>query len=154
MKTIMKILLLSGLIAITTYSCRKEKTVITPQYNSNITLYNKPLNVIRANIMWKWKLEYEKGGICGTCIYRNFQNFIWEFTSDNKLIQTYNDTLFMDSDIDWSLIKYSDVSIYVANVHDLDGVPWDYKVKGIYNDTLILSDYTSDPISYYFTRLN
>ena len=152
MKTILKILFLSGIIGITAFSCRKEK--IKPQQKANITLYDKPLAVIRANIMGKWKLQYEKGGFCGTCIYRNFQNFIWEFTSDNKFIQTYNDTLFVDSDIVWPRIKYFDGFTYLMSFHDLDGVPWNYIVKGIYNDTLVFSDYSSDPVSYYLTRSN
>ena len=57
--TRLKFLLLIGFIGISVFSCQKE--IIKPQHNANITLYNKPLNVIRANIQGKWKLEYEKG---------------------------------------------------------------------------------------------
>ena len=143
----LKILFLSTLLIFTVLGCYK-KEIIIPQYNSNIVLYDKPLDVIRVNIMWKWKLEYGEGGFCGTCIYPAKKNIIWEFTQDNKIIQTYNDTLITNSDIVWAKEKYT----YVMTFYYLNGMPWNYMVKGIYNDTLIISDYGPDAISYYLTR--
>ena len=153
MKTVLKILLLSGLIGIIAFSCRKD-TIIKPQYNANITLYNKPLDVIRANILGKWKLEYEKGGICSTCINDHFKNYIWEFTSDNKIIQTYNDTLLADSKISW--LKGKDVYgrlTYLMNFYQ-GIVPIDLIVNYIHDDTLVFSDNAADAVSYYLLRLN
>ncbi len=146
----LKIFFICGLIVITSFGCKKDKT-IKPQYNTNIILYNKPLNVIRANIMWKWKLQYEKGGICSTCINNHFKNYIWEFTSDNKIIQTYNDTLLVDSDIHWSKVKYMYGTTYLMSYYQ-GIVPLNLIVKGIINDTLVFSDYGSDAVSYHLTR--
>jgi len=148
MKTILKILFLSGLIGITAFSCRKEK--IKPQHNSNITLYDKPLAVIQANIMGKWKLQYEKGGICASCVNDNFNNIVWEFTDDNKIKQSYNDTLVNETIIIWTREKdiFTDLT-FIMNFYDNSFI-----VCGIHNDTLVLSDNSYDPVSYHFTRSN
>ncbi len=147
MKTILKILLLGGLIGITVFSCRKEK--IIPRHNTNITLYDKPIDVILANIMGKWDLRYGKGGIAANTV-QYFHNYIWEFTSDNKIIQTYNDTIECNSYIQWRREKYMNGFTYLMSV-----CGWNYTiVNGIYNDTLVLSGYGPDAMSYYFTRSN
>ncbi len=151
MKTILKILFLSGLIGITAFSCRKEE--IKPQHNSNITLYNKPLAVIRANIQGKWKLRYGKGGISANTV-QYFHNILWEFTSDNKIIQTYNDTIESDSYIYWLREKDAHGRLTYLMKYYQGVVPITLIVNGIYNDTLVFSDNAADAVSYHLTRSN
>lgn len=131
--------------------CKKEKSPST----TNIVLYNKPLSVIQANINGKWKLQYAKGGICAT--YKsNYSNgeSLWEFTTDNKIKQTYNTKIFTDTTIVWikdlgSFTKGD--STYIMRFYKNPG----YIVDGIFNDTLKMHDaYIADAVFYFLTKRN
>ena len=128
--------------------CKKDKSPV------NISLYDKPLSIIQSNIQGKWKLEYEKGGICGSCIFY-VNNYLWEFRGSDNVRQTYKDTLIVDTVIKWVHEKniFNDLT-YTMNFSDKRGYPYVYFVNSIYNDTLVISDGGYDPISYYLTKLN
>lgn len=76
--------------------CKKDHITV------NITLYNKPLSTIQSTIQGNWKLQYEKGGICSSCInYFNNVEYLWEFDLGSKVKRTFNDSLFTDTTINW-----------------------------------------------------
>jgi hypothetical protein len=137
-----------------------KKNVEPPVDKSNIVLYNKPLSVIQECIKGKWKLEYEKGGICSICINNSFRNvsYIWQFNKNNKIKRIYNDSVFTDSRIKWirDLGTYTNGDYtYIMHFSDKRAYPYDYIVDRIYNDTLILYDaYTVDAVSYHFIKSN
>lgn len=122
-------------------------------------LYNKPLSVIQENIQGNWKLEYEKGGFCSTCInYFNNVSYLWQFNTDNKIKRIYNDSVFTDTTIKWIRdlgIYTNGDSTYIMNFYDKRGYPYNYIVDEIYNDTLILHDaYAVDAVFYHFIKSN
>lgn len=160
MKTMLKIFLLSGLIVITAFGCKKDKT-IKPQYNSNITLYNKPLDVIKANILGKWQLiYYDFSWIPNSKHY--YQDHYTEFTSNgNRRIDMVKDSVIMDAAITW--LKANDgqatgvpygTTTFVMSYHNKYGTPFDYVVDSIFNDTLILHFNAADGFSDYYVRIN
>ena len=133
--------------------CRKEHTPLT------ITLYDKPLGTIQSFIQGKWKLEYEKGGICAICItYFNNVNYIWQFNSGNKIKQIYNENVFTDTTIIWIRdrgLYINGDSTFIMNFYDNRRYPYNYVVDGIFNDSLVLHDnYTADPVFYHFSKSN
>lgn len=135
-------------------NCRKSNVP-----SVNIVLYNKPLSEIRENIQGKWKLQYGKGGICSTC-KSDFSNqrYLWEFSMNDKINRTYNDSVYTDAPIQWTkdLVYYTNGdSTYVMNFYDNRRYPYNYVVDRIYNDTLILFDaYSIDAVYYYFVKSN
>ena len=119
-----------------------------------ITLYDKPLSTIQSYIQGNWKLHYGKGGIVSTMI-QYYNNTFWNFTSGNKIKASYNGVITTDTTIRW----YQDVGTYtngattfILSFSDKQGVPWNYVVEQIYNDTLILHDNSSDAVFYHFTK--
>jgi hypothetical protein len=141
------LLFLCLLIALFYFSgCKKDGNRV------NITLHNKPLSTIQSYIKGKWKLEYEKGGICWNCT-NYIDNFYWTFGSNNKVQQTYNDTLITETSIVWKWDKPANTDYtYIMNFSDKRGYPYFYNVYEIKNDTLILTDAGYDPVAYYFTK--
>ena len=133
--------------------CKKDNTSI------NITLYNKPLSTIQSNIQGNWKLQYQKGGICSTCInYFNDIEYLWEFGSSNKVKRTFNDSTFTDTTVIWvkDLGTYTNGdSTFIMNFYDKRLYPYNYIVDGIFDDTLILHDaYSADAVFYHFSKIN
>lgn len=132
-------------------NCKKNKEPID---KSNIVLYDKPLSVIQECIQGKWKLQYEKGGICWNCT-NYINNFYWDFGLVNKIRQTYNDTLITDTSIHWEWSKPVNTNYtYIMNFQDKKGIPYLYVVYAIYNDTLVLTDAGYDPVGYYLVKSN
>ncbi len=143
-----KIIIAISFISLAAFNCKKNNDGI------NITLHDKPLSVIQSYIQGNWKLQYEKGGICGSCTnYVN--NFYWHFSSNNKIQQIYNDTLITDTLINWKWDKPANTdSTYIMNFSDKVGYPYFYVVYEITNDTLVLTDAGYDPVSYFLTKSN
>lgn len=130
--------------------CKKENIKI------NITLYNKPLTTIQSYIKGKWKCNYGKGGIDASNI-QYYDNYYWTFSDDNKIIQSYNGIITSDTTITWikSLGIYtSGDSTFIMSFYDKQYVPWNYVVKGIFNDTLIIYDNAFDAYYYHLTKSN
>lgn len=130
--------------------CKKEHKAI------NITLYNKPLSAIQSSIQGNWKLHYGKGGICGSCV-QYYNSLIWEFTNTNKIIKLYYQDTIVNTTIKWirDLGTYTNGdSTFIMNFYDSRGYPSNYVVDGIFNDTLVLHDNSSDAFFYHFTKFN
>jgi hypothetical protein len=144
------ILLLVGVFIFS--SCKKKKPTI------DITLYNKPLATIQLYLGGKWKLAYEKGGICSTCLnYFNNFNYTWQFGSGNAINQTFNGAVFTDTTIRWirDLGVYTgNDSTFIMNFYEKRLYPSSYVVDGIFNDSLQLHDNGSDPVYYHFSTSN
>lgn len=118
----------------------------------NLILYDKPLSVIQSCIQGNWKVEYEKGGFCGRCVW-NISDFYWYFGPGDVVKQTYRDTLITDGSIIWEWGKpYNFDETYIMNFSDERGYPYLYVVYELKNDTLILADAGSDPMFYYLTK--
>jgi len=149
MKTNRLSLYLFGITLIAAYSCKKDDTIPT-----NIVLYDKPLETIQRYIHGKWKLVYAQGGICSTT-KQECDNFFIEFTLDNKFISntfaitTDTTTIVWIKDI--SILTNKD-STYLMTCKDKEGVPWNYIIERIYNDTLIYRDNSVDAVSYHFIK--
>ena len=69
-------------------------------------------------------------------------------------MQSYNGAIISDTTIMWyeDTDNYSG-STYIMKFYDKQNVPWNYIVDGIYNDTLIIHDFSSDAMFYHFTKL-
>ncbi|MEO9211437.1 MAG: hypothetical protein ABI208_10080 [Ginsengibacter sp.] len=133
--------------------CKKESASQVPV---NIILYDKPLFVIQSYIQGSWKLQYGKGGFCGSCI-QYYDSSIWKFTNINKIIKIYGRDTIVNTTIDWVKGKgtfINDQSTYIMNFYDKWGYPSNYVVDNILNDTLILHDNSSDAVFYHFTKMN
>ena len=106
--------------------CKKEHTTSTR------TLYNQPLKTIQSFIQGKWKLQYEKGGICAICI-NDFKKteYLLEFNSYSEIKQTYNNTIFTDTTIIWKKdvrVYNNGDSTFIKNFYDKRGYPSNYIV--------------------------
>lgn len=140
------------LICLCFSNCKKNSE--QPIDKLNIVLYDKPLSVIQECIQGKWKLEYEKGGICWPCI-NYINNFYWDFSIDNKIRQTYNGTLITDATINWKWSKPVNTDYtYIMNFEDKRGIPYLCVVYEIHNDTLVLTDAGYDPVAYFLVKSN
>lgn len=149
MKYLQNILIKLSLSVLFLSSCKKDASP-----SGNIILKDKPLLVIQSHIQGKWRLKYLKGGICGGCVSWRTDTLVYQFTQVNRIAITWYGRLFVDTSITWVRAKdtFSD-STFVMSYTDPGGVPYNYGVKGIYNDTLVLYDaYASDPASYHFTK--
>ncbi len=108
--------------------CEKNSTPV------NITLNDKPVSVIRAYIMGKWRVHYTFGGLCGTCISdREAYDEYYEFTADNRIKYTFNDVLQEDISLTWTTHQMGGWD-YVHNI--MAGRFEPYKIV---NDTLLLA---------------
>lgn len=150
MKRIQACILLVATLLFCCSECRKEHTTL------NITLYDRPLPVVQSYILGTWKLEYGKGGICGSCI-QYYQGVFWKFSPRDSIKQTYDGTVLADTVISWIWDRgtYTNGdSTYVMSFYDRQNVPWHLVVDRILNDTLILHDNSSDAVFYHFTKSN
>lgn len=121
----------------------------------NMTLYDKPLSVIRANIREKWQLRYGKGGIASNNV-QQYNNCYFEFNVDDKIKIITDNIVFTDTLITWINepgIYTNGTSTFTMNFNDKQGYPNVYIVDKIVNDTLVLHDYAVDAVYYYFTKI-
>lgn len=125
--------------------CKKEHTPL------NITLFDKPLPVIQSYVDGKWKLQYSKGGICGTCVWPVKHNPYLTLSSDRFVFENDSAGVIVDAPIVWKRVPWGSDSTYLLSYKYTSGY---FFVEGINNDTLTLRDYASDPFYYYYTRFN
>ena len=141
---------LTILIAIGFSQCKKEPKPL------NVALYDKPVNVIQSYIQGKWKVQYGKGGFIGNWI-QFYQNVFYEFGSGSRVKITNTGIAITDTTIEWNKEKgiFVEVdSIYTMKFYDKLGYPNVLVPSKIYNDTLILHDYSSDAMFYSLIRMN
>ncbi len=122
----------------------------------NISLHDKPLSVIQEYTQGSWKLQNEKGGFCGNCIFYPTDttfNLYMNLSSERiKLKNEYFQTL--DTTIVWTSINVFGDSTYALNFSDSMGIPYTFAADGIYNDTLVLYQPGPDGIAFYYTKSN
>ena len=129
--------------------CKKEHNGLT------ITLYDKPLATIQSYVQGKWKLQYARGGFCGTCVWPARHNEYMLIKSQKIVFGNDSVGVVADTTINWVRAKAFNDSTYLLTYYYPPGAgpfPISYVVNGIYNDTLKLMDYASDPIYYYYTK--
>ncbi|HEY9176203.1 MAG TPA: hypothetical protein VIN07_00870 [Flavipsychrobacter sp.] len=114
---------------------------------SNIALYDKPLDTIKKHVTGqRWQLIYSTGGMTGDQMNR-FDNTYYTLTKTGKLI-TEKDGKIEEAPYTWEETR----DIFTGNkTHVISGVVF-WKVEGIYNDTLRLSDNYADGFGYALIR--
>ena len=130
-------------------SCSKDKTPL------NITLYNKPLNIIQNYTKGDWLLQYVKGGFCSTCVYPETHNSYMNLTTNKIVIGNDSAGILVDTIVTWRKVSTNSGTTYLLSYYWSPGYgPYAYNflINEIKNDTLIISDYTSDPAYYYYIK--
>jgi len=130
--------------------CKKHTTRL------NITLYNQPLSVIQKYVSGKWKLEYTYGGIIANLRsdYHD-KNYIWQIDEGSHIKKWDMGNLFTDTTIEWYQYTYGGGDkIFVMKFYDDRQYPYNYIVWGIVDDSLVLRDFGSDPVTYHFSKQN
>ena len=150
-----KVFILLFLTSFSSFSCKKNSNSLG---HINITLYDKPLSIIQYYVQGKWRLHYTKGGICSTCKSdREIYNEYYEFSPNDRIRYTFQDTIIADTVINWLRYKpgnYLD-SVTVMEFYDKRLSPNYFEAAKIYNDTLILyipDMFNPDAIAYYLTK--
>ncbi len=117
----------------------KEENV---EYESNIVLHDKPLETIKRNVVnRKWQMLYRIGGLTGDDIAHYDNTFIT--ITDNEMIREENGEEKRQK-INWK--PQRDITTGDATYVISGFVNW--KVEGIYNDSLKLADNYYDGYGY------
>lgn len=114
---------------------------------SDIELYNKPLDTIKKHITGqRWQLIYSIGGITGDDKHV-FESTYYTLTGAGKLI-TEKDGKKEEAPYAWEESR----DIFTGNnIYVITGIV-QWKVEGIYNDTLRLADNYVDGYGYALVR--
>lgn len=121
--------------------------VIAPVIAHDIELYNKPLDVIiKHTAVQRWKLVYSTGGMTGKDLNK-FDDTYYTLANNGTMITEAGGEI---SEAPYKWLKARDIftgdSTYVIS----GIVQW--KVEGIYHDTLRLSDNFVDGYHYALIR--
>lgn len=128
----------------------------TPHTSLTITLYDKPLDTIRAYLQGKWKCHYGKGGIINNLV-RTYTDYYSNFSANKRIWQSLNGNVITDTTINWiwgKAARVSGDSTFLMFFYDKRGYPYNYIVDGIFRDTLIIHENGLDGVYYYFTKSN
>lgn len=112
-------------------------------HQSNISLYDKPLDTIKKHVTGRrWQLVYSIGGMTGDD-KNTFTTTFYTLTKAGKLV-TEKDGQTSEASYNWKLTRdiFTGDSTYVIS----GIVQW--KVEGIYDDTLRLADNYVDGYGY------
>jgi hypothetical protein len=121
----------------------------------NIVLYNQPVSVIKQYISGKWILHYDIGGLDGKTRH-NYTNsfFEFKFNAIDSIIRQINGVVDVKSSINW--FRYQDIftgdSIYLLGFSFYTGVPFNYRVSEIKDDTLVITDPVADGYQNMLTK--
>lgn len=131
--------------------CKKDPAQL------NITLNDKSLKTIKSHIQGRWRLQYTKGGICGSCVYPAKNNQYMDIAGDRIIVGSDSAGVIIDTTITWiqATSYYYQKPTYLLSYYFPPGYgpfPISYIVDGIYNDTLRLIDNASDPSFKYLTK--
>lgn len=130
--------------------CKKHNTRL------NITLYNQPLPVIQKYVSGTWKLEYTYGGFVAN-LRTDFHDkgYVWQVDNGSDIKQWYMGNLITDTTIEWYQYAYGGGDkIFVMKFYEKRMYPYNYIVLSIVNDSLVLRDFGSDPVTYHFSKQN
>ena len=150
-----------GLFLISMLVFCKKNTVdipIMPVYNSNISLWDKPLDTVKANIQGKWKLEYRKGGIIAGYIYYPEKPEFYTF-NQNNLLWSYDGKVFANNALGWvkgvnycPCVSSTGDNVWLMMFSDSRNTPYDHVIDNIHNDTLVFHDNGFDGVTYNCSR--
>lgn len=114
---------------------------------SNIALYDKPLAVVKANVVGqKWQLVYSIGGITGRD-RNSFESTYYTLTKDGNMI-VEKDGAISEHPYEWEEQR----DIYTGDTINIVSGIVQWKINGIDNDTLRILDNYVDGYSYSFIR--
>lgn len=120
---------------------------ITPVKASNISLYDKPLDVVRKHVEGqKWQLVYAIGGLTGND-KNTYEQTYYTFTTDGEFLE---ETPSGEAVAAFEWVKKRD--IYTGDSTYILSGPLNWKIKGIVNDTLTTSDNYVDGYHYALIR--
>lgn len=120
----------------------------------NIVLYDKPLGVIQSYIQGSWKLEYEKGGICGCIFPAKDSFFLYAILKPERIIFKNAFSVTVDTTINWIYHNATSDSTWVMNWYDRSGIPYNFGAREIRNDTLVLYQPGPDGVYFYYSQWN
>ncbi len=137
------------LLAVTMIACQDKQTV-SPSYTCEGTLYDKPLDNIRACVKGEWKMLYYQGGIAVIKV----ETPDTYFTIRNDSIMTIESgSPYITSKISWDKVYHN----YYGHTYLLTCKKNGYLAGGWIvvrrsSDTLELNDFGSDPFGYILVR--
>lgn len=126
-------------------SCKKDTH--TPL---NVDLWKKSVDSLKLYINGKWSLIYKTGGFSPTTTY--YSNMFYEFTDDNRIINTYNNTTLANNSIIWGKLYFGTDSINVLSYNDKLNVPRALLIVEIKNDSLVFRNDGSDGFIYHLIK--
>ena len=150
--TILKISFIFLFLSLIGAGCEKEHE--NEQQNVNITLYDKPLDVIQHYINGNWKLQYQIGGIAGSKYVDKYNSYI-NLTPDHIIMENDLYGAVIDTTIVWKrILLEANVYTYLMGYpHPGSQYPTYFIIGQIKNDTLIITDYNvSDGFTYYYSK--
>ncbi|MFI5123670.1 MAG: hypothetical protein ACHQDF_00010 [Chitinophagales bacterium] len=124
--------------------CKKDHTALS------ITLYDKPLSTIQSYTKGKWVMIYLQGGFSGGRLEADPGNYL--ILSPERIVFGNDATgVILDTTITWSRARFGSDSTYLLDYLSSPDFPLVRAkvVDRIFNDTLILSDYSSSEPYYY-----
>ncbi len=140
-----KIIARSGIFALIIIGCSKYANV------PDIVLTNQPLTVIQESINGRWKLDYGFGGIGGIRYeakaneYINFEPYRIVIGNDQGVI--------VDTSIVWKKVPSSRTDSAYILTYQYQGRQNGLLVKEIKDNSLIISEYASDAVTYYYKKI-
>lgn len=124
-----------------------------PVMNCVGLLKYKALDQIRHCIWGYWQLHYWEGGISGD-IRQDFTNSFVEFLPNDSIYFVDQGDLTVEDQIEWGwrLDEITHDSIYTMLFQDWRDYSYEWVVKEIRDDTLVLYDNGNDGFNYYLTK--
>ncbi|MBS1557544.1 MAG: hypothetical protein JST69_02355 [Bacteroidetes bacterium] len=119
----------------------------------NVTLFDKPLGVIKSYAQGKWKLQKVTGGLAGKT-YPSTNNAYMIINEDHITIGD-NTGIQVDMVIVWRRAKdiFNDSTYLLSyRAHRLYAFSFYLIVSSIQNNDLVLIDNAYDPFYYYYSR--
>lgn len=102
-------------------------------------------------------MEYTYGGIIANLRsdYHD-KNYIWQIDNGLHIKQWGMGNLFTDAPIEWyPESRYTYVGpTFIMKFYDKRMYPNNYVIYGIVDDSLLLKDFSSDPMTYHFSKRN
>ena len=117
----------------------------------DVSLKDKPLSVIKANIQGDWKLHKIHGGICGTCCQKR-ENEFCTLVNDRIKWET-NGIIVTDTTVIWVNYDVFGDTSWTMSYYDKQMRPNYLTPDGIHKDTLILYQKGPDGLYFHFTKV-
>ena len=125
--------------------CKKATTSVRNN-PVNVTLYNKPLDTVKAYALGKWRLQYSDGGVA----YQKFKatNNAYMNLTQNRIQFGDDKGVKLDAVYVWDTIPTNPGNMFLIQY---DG-QINLSVVQIQNDTLVIREYVDDGYFYHYTK--